>query len=97
MNDEIICLSQMTALPGKEGELQSALEALIEPSRKEPGCVAYELWVSSSNPRSFLMYERFKNKQTLDQHLQMLHVQHFMKSQYTTCVESHWDLDLNLS
>jgi quinol monooxygenase YgiN len=95
MNKNIcICISQMTAKAGKEKELISALQALIESTRKEPGCITYELWQDVNNPRSFIMYERFKNQETFDLHLQMPYILHFMENQYSTCVESHWDIDL---
>lgn len=91
---DYICLSQMTAKPGKEKELHAALQSLLEPSRKEPGCIAYELWQDLHHPRSFIMYERFKNKIALDHHIQMPYIKRFMEDIYTHCVESHWDLDL---
>jgi quinol monooxygenase YgiN len=84
----------MTAKPRKENELHEALLALIEPSRKEPDCIAYELWHDLNNPRSFIVYERFKNRLALDHHLKMAYIKHFMENFYTHCVESHWDLDL---
>jgi hypothetical protein len=41
---EVICLSQMTAHPGKATTLKEALLHLVEKTLKEPGCVAFELW-----------------------------------------------------
>jgi quinol monooxygenase YgiN len=89
--EEIVCLSQMTAKKGKEEQLKKALLALIQPSRQEPECLAYELWQDSANPRSFMMYERFKNRAALEKHVNMPYIQQFIQKEYATCVESHWD------
>jgi quinol monooxygenase YgiN len=91
-----ICLSQMTAKEGREAQLQKALQALIEPSRQEPGCLTYELWQDLKTPRSFIMYERFQNREALARHTEMPYIQSFIENEYLSCVESHWDLDLNL-
>lgn len=89
-----ICLSQMTAKKGRAQELKKALLALIEDTLKEPGCIAYELWEDLGDPNSFVMYERFVSKQALDAHVESSYVQSFIKKEYVTCVESHFDMDL---
>lgn len=93
---EAICLSQMTAKKGKEERLQKALQALIEPSRQEPGCLAYELWQDLHNPLSFIMYEHFQNREALEKHIEMSYIQRFIENEYLSCVESHWDLAIGL-
>ncbi|PYV92688.1 MAG: hypothetical protein DMG05_03740 [Acidobacteria bacterium] len=40
---EIVCIAQFTAKPGKETEFIEALHRLIGPTRKETGCIRYEL------------------------------------------------------
>ena len=90
---EIICLSQMTAKEGKEELLRLALQALIEPTLQEKGCLAYELWEDLTNNRAFIIYERFQNKEALDRHIQMPYIEKFVQNEYVTCVESHWDAD----
>lgn len=92
-NEVIICLSQMTAKKGKEEQLRKALQALIQPTLQEKGCLAYELWQDHANLASFIMYERFINREALDHHVKMPHIEHFVKNEYATCVESHWDAD----
>ncbi len=92
-SDEVICLSQMTAKQGKEGQLQQALQTLIQPTLSEHGCIAYELWQDLKNKRSFIIYERFQNREALEAHIKMPYIQDFIKNEYTTCVESHWDAD----
>jgi quinol monooxygenase YgiN len=94
-SETMICLSQMTAKPGKEKELEKALKALVSPTLNEPGCLAYELWQDAKNPRSFIMYERFQNAEALEAHVAIQHIQHFIHNAYKTCVESHWDAEFH--
>lgn len=93
LNDEVICLSQMTAKEGKESELQQALQILIQLTLSEPGCSAYELWQDLKYKRSFIVYERFQNQQALEAHIKMPYIQDFIENEYATCVETHWDAD----
>lgn len=39
----IIVVSTHQARPGKEAELKQALTSLVEPTRKEAGCINYDL------------------------------------------------------
>lgn len=92
-SEEIISLSQMTAKKGKEEQLKQALQALIQPTLNEKGCLAYELWQDLKIKGSFIMYERFQNREALESHLKMSYIENFVKNEYVTCVESHWDAD----
>lgn len=92
-NEEVICLSQMTAKEGKEKELFQALQALIPPTRQESGCLAYELWQDLNNPRSFMMYERFTSQGAFQKHIEMPYIQDFLENTFASCVEAHWDGD----
>ena len=45
------------------------LLSLIESSRKDPGCLNYDLHHSQEDPASFLFHENWLTRQHLDQHL----------------------------
>ena len=42
---------------GKEDELRTLLRGLIEPTRREPGCVTYELLQNTTDPTDFTFVE----------------------------------------
>ena len=65
----IIINAHIQAAPGHEKELGSELHALVAPSRKEPGCLAYELHVDPESPGKFMFYEKFASQAALDLHL----------------------------
>jgi len=62
------------ARPGKEADLRAALLGLVRLTRKEPGCVDYDLHQSPEEPAKFLFYENWTSKAALDAHLQSEHV-----------------------
>ena len=63
------------ARPEKETELRDALIGLVGPTRKEAGCINYDLHVSSENPRRFLFHENWTTKMALEAHLQSPQIQ----------------------
>jgi quinol monooxygenase YgiN len=46
-----------TVQPGKEQILRDALLAMIEPTKKEPGCISYMLHGDPKNPAVFYLFE----------------------------------------
>jgi quinol monooxygenase YgiN len=71
----ITVVATFEAKPGKENELKRALLTLIAPTRKETGCINYDLHQSPDDPRKFLFHENWTDKKSLDAHLQNTHVQ----------------------
>ncbi len=55
-------------------ELKSICLGLIEPTRKEEGCIAYELYQDTSNPGKFTFIENWQSKEHLDVHLKTPHL-----------------------
>ncbi len=74
------------AKPGKEAELQKALTSLIAPTRKEAGCLNYDLHVSREDPAKFLFHENWTSKAHLDAHLQNTHIQVLLPRLDELCV-----------
>ena len=62
------------ARPGKEAELRAALIGLLAPTRKEAGCLNYDVHQSADDPAKFLFHENWTSKAHLDAHLQSPHV-----------------------
>lgn len=59
---EISIVAHFTAKPGKTEELLKWLEGLPEPTRKEPGCIRYELNQEVENQAAFTFAEKFVNR-----------------------------------
>ena len=67
----------MKAKPGKEEALREAALKLIEPTRKEDGCVQYDLHVSTKNPGQFVFYENWTSAEHLAKHAASDHLKAF--------------------
>lgn len=62
------------ARPGKEAELRAALIGLLAPTRKESGCVNYDLHGAPGDAGLFLFHENWTSQAALDTHLQSPHI-----------------------
>ncbi|MEI7806922.1 MAG: putative quinol monooxygenase [Verrucomicrobiota bacterium] len=70
----ITVVATFEAKPGKEIELRAALIGLVAPTRKEAGCLNYDLHILPEDPAKFLFHENWTSKAHLDAHLQSAHI-----------------------
>lgn len=74
----VTVVATMQAKPGQEANLREALLALIPPTRREEGCLNYDLHEDPEQPGSFLFHENWTSKAALDAHLANTHLQAFL-------------------
>ncbi|AMM20150.1 antibiotic biosynthesis monooxygenase [Frondihabitans sp. PAMC 28766] len=70
----------ITANPGGEEAVRDALHALVEPTRREAGCISYELFESEAKTGVFVTVELWRSHEALDQHTKSAHLQEAMTS-----------------
>jgi quinol monooxygenase YgiN len=70
----VTVVATFQARPGKEAELKKALITLVAPTRKEAGCINYDLHASPEDPAKFLFHENWASRAQLDTHLKSTHV-----------------------
>ena len=58
----------------KSEELKSVCLGLVEPTRKEKGCISYELYQDTKNPGKFTFIENWESQEHLDVHLKTPHL-----------------------
>ena len=68
-------LALVKAQPGREQKVREELLSLVAPSRKDEGCVSYELHQGAGDRALFYFHENWTSKELLDRHLQTPHVQ----------------------
>lgn len=78
MAQTLTVVAEMQAKPGRELDLRKALLSLIEPTRKEEGCVQYDLHVHTDDPGRFVFYENWTSRERLSIHLATPHLQAFI-------------------
>ena len=68
--DSLTVTAQIKAKPGKESQVRQELLSLVAPSRRDAGCLNYDLHQALDNPALFLFHENWTSKAHLEQHLQ---------------------------
>ncbi len=77
----ITVIAKLTAQPGKEGEMQAALEAMVaEVDAKEPGVLAYTMHTTEGAPDTFWMYEEYADDEAFAAHNTTDHMKAFAGS-----------------
>ena len=77
MSTKVTVVARMQAKPGREERLQQDLLHLVAETRKEEGCLNYDLHQSSDDPTKFLFYENWTSEAHLERHAQSAHIQAF--------------------
>ena len=67
-------VAHATARPGKESSVREAFLALVAPTRAEPGCLSYELFVNRESPADFLFVQEYENDAAFEAHLASSHI-----------------------
>ncbi|MBO3459032.1 antibiotic biosynthesis monooxygenase [Aetokthonos hydrillicola Thurmond2011] len=75
MASEVRVVARMVALPDKIEELKAILLELIPPTRKEAGCIKYELLQNNSDPTDLTFVEEWTSEDALNNHLLSEHIQ----------------------
>ncbi|SHO57066.1 putative quinol monooxygenase [Vibrio quintilis] len=71
-------IAEIQANEGKSDAITAQLKILVEASRKEEGCIAYELYRDETKADLFIMREIWASEQVLEQHQQTAHFQNFV-------------------
>jgi (4S)-4-hydroxy-5-phosphonooxypentane-2,3-dione isomerase len=64
---------------GRESEVIATFEKLTAESRKEPGCVMYQVHKHKTDSRRFFVYEQYKDEAALEAHRTSPHFLQFAK------------------
>ena len=73
-------IARITALEGKEKDLQKVLTKLIKPTRKELGCISYTLLNNLADQSEYTFYEEWETAKDLEAHMQSAHFQKAVSS-----------------
>lgn len=74
----ISIIAVLKAKAGKTQELRQALQALLLPTRQEPGNTDYALFQLRDEPETFYMRESWVNQAALEEHISLPHFQTFI-------------------
>lgn len=75
MTPTLHVVARITARPDTVAKVQTLLRGLLEPTRREPGCLRYTLLCNHADPTDFTFVEEWADQAALDAHLASPHVQ----------------------
>ena len=67
-------IATIIAKPDRIADVRRELEKLVAATRKEHGCINYDLHVDLNDPRRFVFYENWTDKPALDAHAASRHM-----------------------
>ena len=67
-------IAHIRARKEKQDQLKDVLNALIAPTRKEAGCIRYQLYRNNQDPQDFTFIEEWQDDAALELHLQTPHL-----------------------
>jgi quinol monooxygenase YgiN len=73
-------LVTIQAKPGKGKELEAAFAPCIAATKREPGCLAYELNRDPDEPTAYIVFEKWKDVASLQAHVKAGHTQELFKA-----------------
>ncbi|KAL7577376.1 hypothetical protein ACA910_002104 [Epithemia clementina (nom. ined.)] len=62
-----------TVEPDRMAEFLSMIETNAKETRKEPGCIRFDVLRSQESPNEFFFYELYKNEAAIDYHKKQPH------------------------
>ncbi len=69
----ISLIAHVVVIPEKLEAVKSILTEVVEPSRKEPGCIYYQLMQNQEKPTEFTIVEEWESSEAMDAHFASAH------------------------
>ncbi|MEM8676392.1 MAG: putative quinol monooxygenase [Cyanobacteria bacterium P01_G01_bin.67] len=78
MENQLTILARIEAKKNSIDFVKSELLKLIEPTRKEDGCLQYDLHQDNDNSAIFVFYENWQNRELWQIHMNNKHLKAYM-------------------
>ncbi|MEE2692992.1 MAG: putative quinol monooxygenase [Pseudomonadota bacterium] len=73
-------VAHINAKRGREALVFQELRNLIEPTRRENGCIQYDLYKDDNAPLHFLFFERWESRELWRAHMNTPHFKAYQRS-----------------
>ena len=73
-------VANIHAAPGNEDLVYTELMKLMDPTRKEQGCLQYDLHRDNEDPAHFLFFENWENRELWQQHMNAAHLAAYLQA-----------------
>jgi quinol monooxygenase YgiN len=89
----IVVIAPFKVKKGARDAVTHVAKACVEATRKEPGCIMYELHASTEDEQSLVFVEKWKDKDALRQHMASAHLKKFSEDR-APYLDSRGDVQL---
>ncbi|AXT49435.1 antibiotic biosynthesis monooxygenase [Aquimarina sp. BL5] len=79
-NQKLTIVAKILAKPEKRELVKSELVKLIDITKKEKGCINYDLHQDNENKNLFLFYENWESRDLWQTHMNNTHLADYMKA-----------------
>ncbi len=84
----VYVIAHLKAHAGKGDEVVALAAPLIEATRKEEGCISYDLYRKAAEPDTLVFVETWKSRAALDAHFAEPHLKAFQAAMADLLVEA---------
>lgn len=70
----IYLIASLKTKPGSTEAIREAVAPCLEATRKEPGCIYYDLFQSLEDPDTLVFVEKWESREALAAHFEMPHL-----------------------
>lgn len=70
----ILVIARLVVRPGSVPHLLGPAKVVIETTRREEGCISYDLFTSTTDPEGLVFIERWETREALSRHARTPHV-----------------------
>lgn len=78
MSDPVLVIARARVLPAERDRFLAAARDCIAATRREQGCLGYDICESLTDPGFFLSVESWEKRSDVDRHMQQAHLQAFL-------------------
>ena len=76
----IMVTAKIKAKNGEKDKIVEKAQDVIESTRLESGCISYDLFASTEDDNTLMMFEKWENQDVLNIHMQTEHFKEFGKA-----------------
>ncbi len=80
MNTVLTIVAKIEAKPEAIDLVKTELIKLIQPTRAEQGCIAYDLHQDNQSPEIFLFFEKWESRELWQAHMNNDHLKAYMEA-----------------
>jgi len=79
-DEPLTIVATVTVKPEFKDDVLKAIKTVVDATRKEPGCIFYDVFEDVNNPLKFVFIETWKSKEAIDSHNSSVHLTNFVKT-----------------